>query len=357
MDLSESQQEALLNFQAMTECYDLPEALHYLQSNTWDPTVSPTQLAASAFLAQTHESAGTALIDTDPWDEGEVYQPDPVVAIYHNVTSRIQSFWNRIGNAHIVPGAIRGDPASQQSRITSLLRKRLPEATVLPNFQTAALEQYEQLAKLSRKPLLIWFYSSQTSQSYLTDTLCCEVIVDILNKNFLLWGLDAKSSQFTPLKRTLGLQTLPAFVAGRKAAERQIEYIESLVGETTLEELAAYLGTVLLKFEEFERPRDSRLEEARRIRAEQDQALREAEFEAQQREKSAKSQLVAQEKALQEALEKQRQEAQLREDLKTELGPEPPDSADACTVVLRLPSGEKLQRRFLRSDQVKVRFI
>lgn len=356
MDLSEIQQEALLNFQAMTECYDLPEALHYLQTNAWDPTVSPTQLASSAFLAQSHQS-GTALIDTDLWGDAEEYQPDPVAAIYHNVTSRIQSFWNRIGNADIVPGAIRGDPAAQQSRITAILRKRLPGEVSLPSFQTAALEQYEELAKLSRKPLLLWFYSAQTSHSYLTDTLCCEVIVDILNKNFLVWGLDEKSPQFTPLKRTLGLQTLPAFVAGRKAAQRQIEYIESLVGETSLEDLAAYLERVLLKFEELERPRDPRLEEARRIRAEQDQALREAEFEAQQRELSAKSQLAAQAKAQQEAQEKLLFEAQQREVLKQELGSEPPDSPDVCTVVLRLPSGDKLQRRFLRSDPVKVASI
>lgn len=39
MDLTESQQEALLNFQAMTECYDLTEAIHYLQTNAWDPAV------------------------------------------------------------------------------------------------------------------------------------------------------------------------------------------------------------------------------------------------------------------------------------------------------------------------------
>jgi len=353
MDLSESQQEALLNFQAMTECYDLPEALHYLQTHSWDPTVSVTQLASSAYLAQPPQS-GTALIDTDLWGDAEDYQPDPVAAIYHNVTSRIQSFWNRIGNADVVPGVIRGDPASQQPRISAVLKKRLPGTVALPSFQAAALEQYEELARLSRKPLLLWFYSAQTSQTYLADTLCCEVIVDILNKNFLVWGLEEKAPQFAPLKRTLGLQTLPAFVAGRKAAQRQIEYIESLVGETSLEDLAAYLERVLLKFEELERPRDPRLEEARRIRAEQDQALREAEVEAQQREQSAKSQLAAQAQALHAAQEKQRLDAQQREALKQELGSEPAEAPDVCTVVLRLPSGDKLQRRFLRSDSVKV---
>lgn len=277
-----------------------------------------------------------------------------MAAVYHNVTSRIQNFWNRIGNTHLVPGSIRGDPNAQQPRITTLLKKRLPEIQRLPRFQSAPLEHYEQLARVNRKPLLLWFYSSTTSQTYLSETLCCEVIVDILDKNFLLWGLDEKSPQFAPLKRTLGLQSFPAFVAGRKAAERQIEYIESLVGETTLEDLAGYLERVLAKFEDLERPRDPRLEEARRIRAEQDKALRDAEIEAQQRELEAHAHRLAQEKAVQEAQEKQLQDAKYKEDLRRELGSEPADSPDVCTVVLRLPSGEKMQRRFLRTDPVQV---
>ena len=244
-------------------------------------------------------------------------------------------------------------------RITTILQRRLPAEYRLPVFQRAQLEEYEKISRSNRRPLLIWFYTSQTSQSYLQDTLCQEVMLTIFDTNFLLWGLDEKAPQFDPLRRRLGLQTFPAFVAGRSADQRRIEYIESLVrctqvGETTLEDLASYLERVIRKFEELDRPKDPRLEEARRIRAEQDQALREAELEAQLREKAAKAEKVAQLRAAEEEKEKARLQSQMREQLKESLGPEPKESTETCTVVLRLPSGEKIQRRFLKSDTVKV---
>ena len=98
MDLTDSQQEALLNFQAITECYDLPEALHYLSAHNWDPTVSCTQPAATAYFSRTSQ-VPPPLIDSDPWEDMMETPADRLATVYSTFTNKLQSVWNRFSTS------------------------------------------------------------------------------------------------------------------------------------------------------------------------------------------------------------------------------------------------------------------
>lgn len=245
-----------------------------------------------------------------------------------------------------------------------------------PEFQAVSFMEALRRAGQEYKFLFVYLHAPQhvNTPVFCETTLRNEAVVDLINENFISWGADVRNTEGYQMSNSLNASTFPfcAVIAG--SSNQRIAVVCQVEGYRTAGELLTILENVVE--EESASLNASRQEqEARdlncRLREEQDESYRiglQADQERERREqievdRAAREKFDADQKKIQDekeaaqaaqiSFQKEANLARHRQDLAFKLGPEPEKGADVTHVAVRLPSGERKERRFMNTTKVK----
>lgn len=234
----------------------------------------------------------------------------------------------------------------------------------LPEFHEGSFSQAVTRARQDLKLLVVYLHSEHArhSQSVCSDVLANEVIRTVLDENFILWGGDVARMEAHQVARMIHARQFPSFCVLLPASVEEIRVIGALHGQIEPDAASALLAACMEEMEthraEIVAQQAQRVED-RFLREQQDREYQEAlemdrrraeEREAQRRREEEERQKVEEEqrKAQEELGKLQRAQEELeakRRTLAQRLSQTPPPSATA-RVALRLPSGQRLDRKF-----------
>jgi len=216
------------------------------------------------------------------------------------------------------------------------------------------------------KLLVVYLHSENArhSRDFCTQVLSNDYICTMLNENFLLWGGDVLRVETHFVAQMMHARQYPCFCVLLPANADEIRVIGALHGEvqvdaavglltTCLEEMDAHRAEIVARREQHAEDRNLREQQDReyqealemdRRREEQQQLLAREQQEAQ---RLADEQLREEQEALSrhEAQQQELQERRRRQ--AAQLAPEVPEAT--ARISLRLPAGQRVQRRFLIS--------
>eukprot|EP01127_Copromyxa_protea_P011512 TRINITY_DN2899_c0_g1_i1.p1 TRINITY_DN2899_c0_g1~~TRINITY_DN2899_c0_g1_i1.p1 ORF type:complete len:319 (+),score=66.62 TRINITY_DN2899_c0_g1_i1:6-962(+) len=273
-----------------------------------------------------------------------------------------------------------------------------------PMFFQGSYAQAVDTARDEFKFLLVFLHSPPHSESskFCRDVLSNPMVSSFLEDNFILWGASVLTEDGFKLSHTLGATDFPFFAIlchfsntlsvnqqlmmmgyDTSASRGKAIHLHTIQGFVPREELLSLLTSFLeehgplmvaakaedtdrkqsrnlqrMQEEEFEeslRQDQERMEQREREEARRKEEERErANEEARKLEEERQRQLaIEREKQEQEMNRARLQDRKLR--VKEQLAPEPEASEDTCTILIRLSSGRKLTRRFIKTDRLKVR--
>lgn len=267
------------------------------------------------------------------------------------------------GFQRAMPGLAAGGSGGTSSALAQQLASSYP-LVQLPNFFEGSFSQALQAARQDFKLLVVYLHSEQSehTRSFCTEVLGNEAIQSMLRESFYLWGGDTSRMEAHQVAQMLRARQYPHFCVLLPASVEDIRAVGSLQGEVQVDAAVALLAACLEDLDSHQSEQMARREqqiEDRQLRDAQDREYQEA-LEAdrireqeQQREeeerqeaarKAVEAQRLREEQAKQREAEEQRFQAR-RAELAESLG-EP--GADATSPIsLRLPAGQRLQRRFV----------
>lgn len=218
------------------------------------------------------------------------------------------------------------------------------------NFSSSSFRGVLRGAKNSGRPLLVYLETPQSS-AFFQEVLCSEIATGLINQNFLLWGEDANSHEGRQALQCIGSSEpfLAVLVVENIEAPGVVGTLRCPCGFPALVE---FLDRNLLQFQSLRNPTPA-FDHDRLIRQRQEEELKEAErimLEKQQAEKERQQQLLQQQLLEQQKLQEKQNYIQSKLE---ELGEEPSASPETVHISLRLPSGSKLDRRFLKDHKVQ----
>lgn len=334
-NLQDSQKEAIANFQAITETWDSEQAMEVLQRHNWDVTQASNDfLSSSPHLSSSHISdslnssiPGQNILSLSNSSQNPVSWGKQLSHIF-------SSIWKSI-----VPEAIRGEisvSAQEFSRKMTELCRAPVEFSGL-RFQELLSYSHDQ-----KVPLFIYLHAF--SDEYPQELFSDSRLVSFLNKEYIYWGVDHSSDEGQMLKRLLNIEIFP-FVA--------IIQVKNPKKPLVLARNSGYLDVRQLMdmLENHSNNADPELLQERRLRAQQQEELREAERVMMMQERKAKEK-IEEEKKMQEIKDKQKQEKY--EMLKKNVGSEPQPSENTALVSFRLAAGKRLERSFDKGKKVSI---
>lgn len=317
-----NQNELIQNFFGLTGTFDEEIAFRFLSENNWN-----LEEAFNAF--ERNESAIPQHIN-EP-NESDIPQ-EPSIGQYIKgalnwVFSPVKSFVTK----------------NPQPIITfqSYLKKLAPPS--YPRLSISNLSQLEHQTKTNKKPALVYIHNADYGDVFVRTVLCNIEIISIINSSYLFLGLigDSDEGSFAISQFSEDNTVIFAIVKENTVLGR-LEYLPSA------DELLEFLFTFL------ENPQIS---EDRLIRQRQDEELKQMEkvhYQQLQEEKQKLENLKKQQEAENQKLIKAQE---LQDSLTAQLGPEPEAGPGVTHLTFKLPSGDKLERRFLEgmhTDLVKV---
>ncbi|KAG0566620.1 hypothetical protein M758_7G066100 [Ceratodon purpureus] len=274
----------------------------------------------------------------------------------------------------------RGDQGSSVPSGTAeaedFLRKFEQEyGDVHPNFQMTSFMDALRLAGQQFKFLFVYLHSPEHANTplFCERTLCSEPVVQFVNENFVAWGGDVRSSEGFQMSNSLKASTFPFCAVVMGSSNQRIALLQQVEGSRSAEELLSTLqrvveeqGSVLVasRVEEEERQLNRRLREEQDaayqagLQADQErERLRQEEFARKAREDAEAEQRKREEeeaaaRAVQEAAEREAALEQRRREKAMALGAEPEKGPDVTQVLVRMPTGERKERRFQNSTKV-----
>jgi hypothetical protein len=128
------------------------------------------------------------------------------------------------------------------------LTSNYPEAH-LPNFNNGQLSTVLEECYSSRRPLLIYIHSQDTSDAFITDVFGSEVVSTILNQNFVVWAVMNDSNDGRTAAKLLNVASFPIFSVIRVNNARLPEVLETMPGETNIGNFIEFLERNLALFD------------------------------------------------------------------------------------------------------------
>jgi len=337
-ELDDEKSESLALFYSQTGEEDSQKSLQSLRENNWN-----VDAAVKAYKDSKSRASG-------------------------NNRGWISSIWNFSWNfvTSFFPSPNDADPAVLASRFITEIERQF--GNTHPNFVQGSFLQAAQQAKRDFKFLVVYIHSSMHHEtaSFCSETLCTEVISEFLNENFLCWAANINNPEGYKTSNLLGASSYPFIAVVTHNTIGGMTIMDRIEGNIQAEPLMLRLSIVLenhgpallqARFENEER------ETNRRIREEQDQAynlaLREDQERHQKAQEDERKEREAKEAAEREdqlrkrkAEEKQKRKERLRASLPSE-----PETGDGISnLVVRLTDGSRLQRRFKKTDTLKIVF-
>jgi len=241
-----------------------------------------------------------------------------------------------------------------------------------PPFFTGSYAQVLEEAKKELKFLLIYLHSEehQDSDRFCVNTLCNPQVVDYVKNNFLFWACSVSRPEGYRVSEALRESTYP-FLAVIVLRQNRMVVVGRQEGNIEPAPLVEWFEKTVRDYEAFivaaRADRDER-NFNREIRSEQEAAFEETlrqdqELESRRVEEEQRQQ--AEEEERQRAEEEARRTLEAEHQRKNEIArqklelvseiPEEPDhsSAEAIRILIKLPEGQRLERRFLSTHSLK----
>jgi len=385
VQLSQEQLEKLLQFQDLTGLEDMDQCRRVLEMHNWDLEVA----VQDTLNMQDHSPPPPP----PPLPQTRNHTPMPLNRpnyFYHGVFSR-DSVQNSgfVGWAYflalfpfrflyatlfsLVDLAVRilrpdtrraiTDPVTDVVSFISSYESQY--GTRHPVFYRGSYSQVVNDAKRELKFLLVYLHGDnhQHTTEFCEKTLGNEEVISFVNTNMLFWACSVSSTEGYKASQILRENTYPflAVIVLKDNRMSVIARIEGMVGPAEL------VRRIQRSMEDNERflaaARAERNERTltQTIRRQQDEAYQESLRQDQEKEKKRREELELLAQAEQERRDKeanvQRRIDEIRR-MKIELSDQVPDEPavdhpDTIRIVIKLPQGTRLERRFIRSQSLK----
>lgn len=262
--------------------------------------------------------------------------------------------------------AVVTDPIADVLQFIQTYKEKNP---VHPVFYQGTYSQALNDAKRELKFLLVLIHSEQKSESvnFCRDTLGNPEIIDYINRNMILWGCDVASPEGFRVSHSTNARNVYPTMILICLRNNKMTIVGRLEGNCTPDELLRRIRSVVQENDIYlTQTRLDRLERSlnQSIRQQQDVAY-ELSLKADQEKERKRQEEIAKQRRIQEELEAEREAEHQRkvdiENMKLELAstvPSEPNATDNGVVMLvfKLPSGVRLERRFLSVHTLQVSF-
>jgi len=233
----------------------------------------------------------------------------------------------------------------------------------LPRFFEGSFSQALQAARREAKLLVIYLHSEhgRYTQRFCSEVLSEDFIRGMLDENFLLWGGDIASMEAHRVSQMIHARQYPWFCVLLPASVDEIRVIGALNGDVQVDAASGLLAACLDEMETHRAEIIARREqhaEDRQLREQQDLEYQQAlEMDRQRAEEQRLLERQQEEarRAEEEQRRKKEEELAKLQAAKDELENNrrqraaailPEDPASASRISLRLPAGQRVQRRF-----------
>ncbi|XP_065844048.1 FAS-associated factor 2-like [Oscarella lobularis] len=214
--------------------------------------------------------------------------------------------------------------------------------------------------------LLVYLHSWEHEQTdrFCRDVVCSSGFVEYVERNnVIMWACDVNSHEGFRASQVMRESAYP-YLAVICINDSQMAIVGRIEGYIGCDELLARLVEILENNEPslvVAREEKHRRNESVALREQQDYAYLESlrkdeEKEKEKKEKENAARLEAERKLEKEREEKNRADtlAELRKSKRLQMGEEPaPDDKDSTKILIRFPSGKRLERRFKKSDTLE----
>jgi len=263
----------------------------------------------------------------------------------------------------MITGPAESDPQHEAETFVASFRGRYGEAA--PPFMECDYRTAASRARDQKRFLLVYLHSWKhaDSETFCSNVLCTEGIAGFLRDNLLVWGGDITASDAYAMAQELEVTAFPFLALMVQGQGSNMSLVDRIEG---LEQASNLLERLTAAMESAQSVLDARIaeetarEHERMLRMEQEVEYREAarrdaelaarrDAERREVEQRAREEEEAKRRAEEEeqATERERQEAAAR------LPPEPSAGPDAVRIRVNLPSGGRLERRFLASHPLR----
>jgi len=261
------------------------------------------------------------------------------------------------------PGGLMIGGHTSGAAFTRALTASYGSDLALPNFFEGSFSRALSTAQRELKLLVVFLHSeyAREGRNFCANVLCNDMVREMLNENFVLWGGDIARMESTQVAQMIHARQYPCFCVLLPASLDEVRVIGAVQGEVHVDAAISLLAAC---FEEMEShraeivARSAQHVEDRNLREQQDREYQ----EALEMDRKRVEQQREQEREAQEALRKQEEEERLareaqereeaarravEEERKAQaqrLEPEGPEAT--ARIALRLPAGQRAQRKF-----------
>lgn len=331
IQLTVEQEDSLVNFQAITEEYDIDTCISFLSRGDWD-----TIAASNVYLSQGRDyyRSPPAMYSQEqrPREQLPLESQSPASpsGLSHPIMSAMNSVYS------LARKFISG-PTSTSLSFINQIRSTAP---LPPPIENSSYEEILNSAQQRNRPLLVFIISGSTTTRYILEVISSEMTL-IYSEYYLLWGTSEPNEA---VQESLGYSALPCVGVFCVQAQGPV-LLEKLEGDLDPESYSEFLDRNNRQFSLMQQPElqplDPVLAQERELRAMQRQEFEEAEQE-----------MRAVHKQQEERAALERQEALDFERKIERVGAEPAAGPDSVQLSIRLPSGQKVDRRFLRTAPI-----
>ncbi len=409
-DLSHQEVEKLVQLQDVTGIDDLQVCRALLESKNWDleatvmvhmnipsPAQQRAEAARSRPIAPLPEAPTARVAMQEQQQRRPVVRPGgrrgaggmwstlfdwgffllmlPVTVPFRAASTAFQGVYNVVAvifGLPALPGggqrpAVRhggGDPVTDVRRFRESFEAKY--GAVHPPFHPGSYHQVLEEAKKELKFLLVYLHCAdhQDVDRFCSGTLSSNALVEFVATNgILFWGCSVDTSEGYRVSQALRESTYP-FLAVIVLRQNRMMVVGRVEGHIEPEPLVQRLEAIVRDNEAYiVAARHEREERSlnQSIREEQDRAFQETLRQDQEKERKKQEEADRKRREEEERQRLEREEQERKENIKRmkiELASEIPDEpdekdAESVRVLVKLPGGQRLVRRFLKSHSLK----
>ncbi|XP_053694542.1 FAS-associated factor 2 [Sabethes cyaneus] len=277
---------------------------------------------------------------------------------YSTLSSIVTAFLNLFKDRE----RIVTDPLGDVLKFIQDYNEKYPEH---PVFYQGTYAQALNDAKRELKFLLVYLHSESSNEavSFCRETLSNTQVVEYVNRRMLFWACDISSPEGYRVSHSINARTYPVLVIIALRANKMV-IMGRMEGHCSAEELIRRMDTVVNDNEVWlNQARHDRLERdlTQTLRQQQDEAYQmslRADQEKQRRKQEEREAALRAQQAIEaeHLAEQQRLEniERLKMELSSQVPSEPePGASGTISIVFKLPSGLRLERRFQSSNTLK----
>ncbi|OMJ84288.1 hypothetical protein SteCoe_14635 [Stentor coeruleus] len=319
-------EEAIQNFCAITGNWDVEVAIAYLSNNNWDVSE-----ASNDFMG--------------------LNEPRLIPQQRPETTTRgfgIGSIFSWIGStiSWIFSGFFSSTPVSPfQAYIQNLNIQNTPTLSAL------SLEAAAGFAADRNKLLLIYVHHEDTGDAFIRNVLCSQEIIVIINQVYIFCPFIGDTEEGSMVVARFSESRSVIFAIVNPVTSEILERIDRVPTKNQLRDFLLNNVEHVNINEDIQRIQD------RAIREQQERELKEAEDFEIRRAQEERNRIIAAKEQREAEEKKIREEQEIRDRKIQMIGNEPPIGPDITQITFRLPSGEKIERRFVQDSKIEVLYL